>query len=621
MQKVQLLILCTSSLLTTVLLPAQNPYKAPLYWTVYENNFLKDQQGVSDNYISETELQANIDWLDQNLKLYGYNMVCMDGWGDVSQRNANGYRTSHSAHWTHDYAWWANQLKTKGMTLGMYDNPLWIHVNPTDTTTKIVGTNIPVSSLINTAENAVWFKWVQVNRTGAEQYVKGYIKHYANMGIKYLRVDFISWFETGTDKNLGTVGVNRPRADYEKALRWMREACDSNNVFLSLVMPNLNNDGALEKKYGHSIRINEDVGTGGWARFSDLNRGKRFSIWSQYENAFDGFSYWSSIAGRDSVILDGDFIRLNTFKSDIEKRTVISANMMAGGPLSIADQYNTIGDNLWFYQNPEMLFLNADKFVGKPLKNNPLDEDSQIWTGKMANGDWILGLFNRNAEITKRTIAFSTLGLTEEMKVRDVWQHGDLGKMKSLTLDLPPHGCMIVKLTNAASLCSGDSIIFSPIPNKTLKDPDFSPNATSNLGQPIDYEIALGPATIVNNKVHLTGEKGRVFVVATHQPTNYHCVAKPQVQYFDVAPLSPTKELENQLNITIHPNPAQTELTIQANETIDKVNLMDMMGRQVLTKIEHETTIQLEVAHLPKGIYFAHIFNGEKRFVRKVVLQ
>lgn len=211
MKKHYLLLLLTVCA-TVVSSKAQNPYNAPLYWSVYENHILKD--GVADNYISESDFQANIDWVDQNLKSYGYKMICVDGWGDVSQTNSNGYRTNHSRHWSRNFAWWSNYLQTKGMTLGMYDNPLWIHVDPNNTTTKIVGTNINVSSLINTSENALWFKWVQVNRAGAEEYVKGYVKHYADMGIKYLRVDFISWFETGTDKGLGTVGVNRPRADY-----------------------------------------------------------------------------------------------------------------------------------------------------------------------------------------------------------------------------------------------------------------------------------------------------------------------------------------------------------------------------------------------------------------------
>jgi hypothetical protein len=600
---------------------AQNPYKAPLSWSVYENNFLQKQAGVADNFISETDFQKNIDWVDQNLKLYGYNTVCMDAWGDVTQLTANGYRKSHSRNWARDYAGWSTYLQSKSMRLGMYDNPLWVHVPPTDTTTKIVGTTIPVSTLINTAENAALFKWVQVNRAGAEAYVKGYIKYYANMGVKYLRVDYLSWYEMGLDKMMGNVGVNRPRADYEKAVRWMREACDSSGIFLSLGMTNLKNEAALEKKYGHSIRISDDVGAGGWERFSNQNKGTRFSVWSQYENPMDGFAYWSSIAGRDSVILDGGSIRLNTFKNDNEKRTVVSAYLMAGAPLSIADQYNTIGDNIWLYQNPEVLFFNTDKFVGKPLSNNPTDERSEIWTGQMPNGNWIVALFNRSEMTKTRTLPFSTLGITDPINVRDLWQSGHLGKMKELTADIPPHGCLIVKLATTPITCPPMSVTFDSITTKTPTTADFTPIATSTIGQPINFEIATGPATIVNNKVHLTGENGTVYVVAKQQVTTNHCVALPQVRSFKVLTPNAVQNTPNDPTITLFPNPIQSVLTVNCSESMDNIHLMDITGRTVLSKAVHATTTNLDVAHLPKGMYCLQIFRGDRSFIKKVFIE
>lgn len=253
--------------------------KAPLYWSPYEYHIIRE--GQPDNYIPENEWQANIDWMEQQLKPYGYNMVCIDGWGDDNTYNEYGYRTKHASQWTHDYAWWSNYLQQKGMTLGIYNNPLWVIQSAADAGKLIKGTNIPLANIINPSENALWFKWVQVNNPGAEEYVKGYIQYYADMGVKYLRVDFLSWFETGYDQNLGTVGPSRPKADYEKALRWMREACDANGIFLSLVMPNLKNDGELENLYGDMIRINDDAGfESDWNRFNKLNRGQRsVDIW------------------------------------------------------------------------------------------------------------------------------------------------------------------------------------------------------------------------------------------------------------------------------------------------------------------------------------------------------
>ncbi|WET02965.1 RICIN domain-containing protein [Flavobacterium sp. YJ01] len=420
-----------------------NPYKAPLYWNPYEYNLTKN------DYIPEDEWKKNIDWMNENLKSYGYNMICIDGWGDDSNYNQDGYRTTHSSNWIHDYKYWADYLKARGMTLGMYNNPLWINKKAADAGVKIKGTNIPLSTLLNPIEGQEKiFNWVQVNNPGAEQYIKGYVQYYADMGVSYLRIDFLAWFQTGADKGDSTYGPARSTQDYEKALRWIREACDENKIFLSLVMPELQDNAVSENKYGHMIRINEDLGDGGWNRFNNLDRGIRHSWWSQYYNTFDGYTYWSFISGRKKLILDGDFIRLNSMANDNEKKTVISLPLMAGGPLSIVDQYNSIGQDISYYQNEEMLALNKDGFVGKPLfTNDPTNESSQVWAGQMSNGDWIIGFFNRENVAKNRSLDFnSSLGFSGNASVRDLWTHTNLGSMSSYSVNVPAHGCVILKV-------------------------------------------------------------------------------------------------------------------------------------------------------------------------------
>lgn len=425
-----------------------NPYKAPLYWSVYEHHIVKEQNGVTDNFIPEEIWLANINWVDENLKDLGYKMVCLDGWGDVSALNQNGYRANHSRHWEHDLAWWSQHLQARGMELGIYGNPLWVHVDNNDMSTKIVGTDIPVSSLKDPGENAS-FPWVQVDRPGAEEYVKGYVKYYADMGIKYFRVDFLSWYENGQDRYLGTVGPNRPREHYVTALRWMREACDEYGVFLSLVMPHLFNEAEAERQYGHMFRINEDTGEGTWWKWAEKDKGIKRVGWSVYANPFDGLTYWSYVAGREKMILDPDFLRMNTFANSDEKKSVISLCLIAGAPITVSDQYNTIGPDLWVYQNKEMLALNEDGFVGKPLTNNPNDVNSQIWTGQKSNGDWIVGLFNREGSAQVRSINFADLGITGTAHVRDLWKHTNLGAMESFASSVPPHGVVVLQISSA----------------------------------------------------------------------------------------------------------------------------------------------------------------------------
>ena len=429
--------------------------RAPLYWSVYEYCF------TTDGFIPEEEWEANINWIENNFRDYGYNTICIDGWGDVSSFNKNGYRTSHSTQWTHDYAWWSANLESRGMELGMYNNPLWVIRGAVDVDCKVAGTDIPLTDIVDIDDGfgcSLWEcdqLWVQVDKPGAEEYVKGYIKFYADMGVEYLRVDFLSWYEDGWDKNLGVLGkTDRPIEHYQTALKWMGEACDEYGVFLSLVMPHLKNHGENELKYarGNMIRINEDTGNGGWGRFSDMDREMHHDWWSQYYNAFDGFIHWSDISGLGDrqMILDGDFIRLNTFKNDDERKTVVSLMLVAGGCVTIADRYNTIEDSAWIYQNTELLALNSDGFVGKPFSKDPLNVESQKWKGQMSNGDWVVGLFNREDEVETRSINFMTdLGIAGNVSVRDLWEHEDLGVMTSFSANLEPHSCVMLKIVPA----------------------------------------------------------------------------------------------------------------------------------------------------------------------------
>lgn len=102
------------------------------------------------------------------------------------------------------------------------------------------------------------------------------------------------------------------------------------------------------------------------------------------------------------MILDGDFTIMHSYKTQAEKEFAISIQLMAGGPIAVTDQYCTIGEGeVAYYTNEEMLALNKDRFVGKPMDATLMSPGSNIWHGRMANGDYIVGFFNREDEAEK----------------------------------------------------------------------------------------------------------------------------------------------------------------------------------------------------------------------------
>lgn len=426
-------------------------YKAPLYWSVYEYCYEQSQQGVAeaDMDISAEEWDRIIDWVATDLKPFGYDMICTDGFIPMLANDGSGYMTHYGTMALKDLV---AKCKEKGLKVGVYDNPLWIH-GPRET--MIEGTDYNFGSLYYDGSTSVmnpdaedrWFHWAVAENPGTREFIDGFFKHYKELGIDYIRMDFLSWYEDGKDRGMGIVGRGYGRDSYARALSYIAESAKKYGIFTSLVMPHLYNDAEVEAKYGNMVRIVCDTGGGGWWHCSAQDKGKSYATWPNCMNMFDGFTYWSHISGRDKVIMDGDFIRLNKFETDAERETVVSLQLMAGGPVTVADQHNTIGDNLRFYTNSELLELNSDKFVGKPLSDKLNDRNNEVWYGQMSDGDYIVGLFNRDDSPRAYSLPLRDLGITGEWKLRDLWRHADEGVASTITATVAPHGCKIIRLS------------------------------------------------------------------------------------------------------------------------------------------------------------------------------
>ena len=72
---------------------------------------------------------------------------------------------------------------------------------------------------------------------------------------------------------------------------------------------------------------------------------------------------------------------------------------------------------------------------------------SNVWYGRMSNGDYVVGLFNREDEPKAFKVALSDLGINGPMKVRDLWKHADEGTASSIEATIEPHGCKIMRLS------------------------------------------------------------------------------------------------------------------------------------------------------------------------------
>ena len=428
-------------------------YKAPLYWSIYEHMRESGNAGKpADECVFTLDQWIEVmDWLKDNFLEYGYDMVCTDGSGTFHAKGDTPYMTHQSDLCFADFV---KEAHKRGLRVGIYDNPWWIHC---DHDMLIPGTDYTVGSLMYDPDKDrveypdkkdIWHEVAVASHPGFREYIDGFFKHYHDLGVDMIRMDFLCWYENGFSRlEADYVGPGYGRAAYAKALAWCAESAKKYGIFLSLVMPNMYNDAELEAQYGNMTRVVGDCWNGTWNFTSNDYRGQSFINWPACRNQFDGFTHWSHLAGKGKVILDGDFTRLNTYNNDAEKEFAISIQLMAGGPIAISDRPSTIGDNARFYTNREMLALNADRFVGHPIDDTLNSPGSNIWYGTMSNGDVVVGFFNRDDLAKTMQLDLSQIGLSGEWKVRDLWRHTDESPTSLLSAEIPPRGCKIMKLS------------------------------------------------------------------------------------------------------------------------------------------------------------------------------
>ncbi len=405
----------------------------PKYWIAYEYCY------QTNSPIPEDRWKANIDWVEANFKSFGYDMISNDGWIEAAQTvNGHGYITKYNDQWEHGFEYWSKYLKNKDMKMGVYYNPMWMTKAAFEKNVPVQGTKYKAQDIAGSISFNEPLYWVDTDKEGAKEWIQGYVEYFIGLGATYLRIDFLENYE----RNYGTT-------KYIQALEWIKEAA-AGRIFLSLVMPNCFEHCKTELEYGDMIRIDDDCFEGGWDFVSNRRRGEQRPIWPQYGNAFDGFLGFADIGGRGQMILDGDFMRLNTMANDRERVFMVSLMVMGGSALAIADQFDTLGESAWVYQNRELLELNELGFVGKPLSYDHSDiAKSSVWAGQLPNGDWVIGLFNREENGQVRAIDFKRdLGLDGNVKnIRDLWSHTDLGSLEGgYSVELAPHESKVIRI-------------------------------------------------------------------------------------------------------------------------------------------------------------------------------
>jgi alpha-galactosidase len=96
--------------------------------------------------------------------------------------------------------------------------------------------------------------------------------------------------------------------------------------------------------------------------------------------------------------------------------------------------------------NPEVIAVDQHSKENRPVISTA---STVVWTARPESGnDRYIAIFNLEDHEQKLGYAWKDLELPEvKYKLRNMWDHNDLGTADSLSLTLAPHGCILYRLS------------------------------------------------------------------------------------------------------------------------------------------------------------------------------
>jgi hypothetical protein len=265
-------------------------------------------------------------------------------------------------------------------------------------------------------------------KPGAQEYLNSLLDLYASWGVDYIKVDDMA----GRD------------AYYAAEVEGYRKAVDQcgRPIVLSL-SPHIDYaDAAGHVEFQANLwRISGDF----WDR------------WGKLKSMFGLLKQWND-SHRPGCWPDADMIpfgRLRRrgpygqesnshFTSD-EHYTLMTlwciarSPLMFGGDMPLNDAFTES-----LITNKEALEVNMSGSDPKILID---EEDQVVWTSKAQDGGLYLGLFNLSDSTSAVQVTLSDLGIEKNVKVRDLWQQKNLGKVEDvIEVEVNAHGAVLLKL-------------------------------------------------------------------------------------------------------------------------------------------------------------------------------
>jgi len=406
--------------------------------------------------VSESDIRANAKWMSEHLKKFGWQYVVVDmGWyvtnhsagsnAENAQFSLDGFgrftpatNSFPSAADGSGFASLASYIHSFGLKFGIHI----LRGIPREAVRKnmpIAGSSFHAADAANTSDTCPWnpFNYgLDPSKPAAQAYYDSIAAQYATWGVDFLKVDCIADHPYKPDD-----------------IRMLSQALGKSGrpIVLSLSPGPAALENAEElSKYAQMWRISDDV----WDLWSS---DKQFP--SGIKNQFERAAKWASISGPGHWP-DADMLPIGRLEPNAgweqpratrlthdEQRTMMTlwaifrSPLMMGGNLTLCDKWTES-----LLTNPEVLAVNqhsrgnhevlrTDKMI--VWQANTVDDEANL-TSFIILGD----------SVTSIEMSWKELGLSAgSHKVRDLWQHKDLGRLNRLKIKLAPHASALYKIS------------------------------------------------------------------------------------------------------------------------------------------------------------------------------
>ncbi|WP_316744394.1 CBM35 domain-containing protein [Streptomyces sp. MK7] len=422
---------------------AAKPYMGWSSWSMQSSKYPGLNPDGDYSYLTEANVLKQTDALAAKLKKYGYEYINIDAgwWRDKTWRpefDSYARQQADPARFPRGMKAVADDVHAKGLKAGIYlpvglekeaygdgRTPIW---NADGCTTA----DIVYGDLRTTNGWDSSYK-LDFSKPCTQKYVDSQAQLLAGWGYDFLKLDGVG---PGSGKSGDQYDNVADVAAWRKAI-----AATGRPIHLEVSWSLDYGHVADWKKYSNGWRIDTDV---------ECYCNTLVSWENSVDDRFDDAPAWTRHAGPGGWN-DLDSLDIGNGEMDgltkAERQTYATLWAIAKSPLYTGDDLTKLDSyGLSLLTNTEVIAVNQGGTP--PAAPVTAADPQQVWAAMNPDGTYTVALFNLADKPASVTAHWSTLGFTGKAKLRDLWNHENLGTYTDkVTQALPAHGSRLFRVT------------------------------------------------------------------------------------------------------------------------------------------------------------------------------